>query len=80
VRRSQNLSVMATCVERHIGASRRRLHHKHRGRAAFGRDVKGEDGTSLEAHMEHTSSHSSFNLLFMVSFFASFVAVLAHFG
>jgi hypothetical protein len=30
--------------------------------------------------MEHTSSHSSFNLLFRVSFFASFVAVLAHFG
>jgi hypothetical protein len=30
--------------------------------------------------MEHTSSHNSFNLLFMVSFLASFVVVMLHFG
>jgi hypothetical protein len=30
--------------------------------------------------MEHASNHNSFNTLFTLSFFASFVAVLLHFG
>ena len=30
--------------------------------------------------MEYSSSHNAFNILFMVSFFASFVFTLLHFG
>jgi hypothetical protein len=30
--------------------------------------------------MEHISGHNTINVLFMVSFFASFVVVMLHFG
>jgi len=33
-----------------------------------------------EGSMEYASSHNAFNLLFTISFFASFVFTLLHFG
>jgi hypothetical protein len=30
--------------------------------------------------MDHASNHNSFNMLFVLSFFLSFVAVMAHFA
>jgi hypothetical protein len=36
--------------------------------------------TELGAQMEHATTHNTFNILFMVSFFASFLVVMLHFG
>lgn len=76
----QKRAAAATCVERHIGPLKRRLNTRHERIAARDRDPGNRDRRELEAVMEHASSHSSFNTLFMVSFFASFVMVMLHFG
>jgi hypothetical protein len=37
-------------------------------------------GQGAEASMEHTEHHNGFAILFIAAFFASFAAVLIHFG
>jgi hypothetical protein len=45
-----------------------------------GRDATRAVGMDLEIAVEHASSHNTFGILFIVTFFASFAAVMIHFG
>jgi hypothetical protein len=79
MQRSQNLIAAATCVERHIVPLGQRLNKGHGRSAAWSRKNKKIE-TELGAQMEHATTHNTFNTLFMVSFFASFLVVMLHFG
>ena len=80
MQRSQNSGAAAICAESHIIRSRRRLNDSQQRNATSSRDLGIEDRIKVGGHMEHVSGHNTFNVLFMVSFFASFVVVMLHFG
>ena len=59
-----------TCGERHIVLTKAGLEQRQRTTGT----------TFLGATMGHAESHNSFNILFVLTFFASFAMVVVHFG
>ena len=54
--------------------------HRAGGGRATQESRKGTAAKFRGFEMEHASSHNSFNILFVVTFFASFATFLIHFG
>jgi hypothetical protein len=86
-RRRRAEGARALCVKRHILRAAAGLHTIHaKGRRARGTHISQDArrpvkfSERLEDIMEHASSHNALGILFVVTFFASFAAVMIQFG
>jgi hypothetical protein len=68
------------CAQRHIMPTRGRLLIGPRKATARPREGNFREKESFGASMNYASSNNAFNILFTLSFFAGFVAMLVRFG